>query len=158
MTDHVYLDNAATTFPKPPEVIQFMCEFYTTRGVNPGRTGFDLALELVRERWGKRMVDKGATSCFEEWSDVGSWRAGTFRGFIRTHSHAWSACPAEFLIRNLMGLEIVEPGCQKIRLNPRKIEFDYSVQYPTPRGDIRVESRKDKVEFSVPDGIQVVTD
>jgi cysteine desulfurase family protein len=45
MSDFVYLDNAATTFPKPPEVIQFMCDFYTTRGVNPGRTGFDLALE-----------------------------------------------------------------------------------------------------------------
>lgn len=45
MADFVYLDNAATTFPKPPEVIQSMCEFYQTRGVNPGRTGFDLALE-----------------------------------------------------------------------------------------------------------------
>ena len=45
MTDFVYLDNAATTFPKPPEVIQFTCDFYRTRGVNPGRTGFDLALE-----------------------------------------------------------------------------------------------------------------
>jgi cysteine desulfurase family protein len=45
MPDFVYLDNAATTFPKPPEVIQFMCDFYQTRGVNPGRTGFDLALE-----------------------------------------------------------------------------------------------------------------
>ena len=45
MSDYVYLDNAATTFPKPPEVIQFMCDFYQTRGVNPGRTGFDLALE-----------------------------------------------------------------------------------------------------------------
>ncbi len=45
MSEFVYLDNAATTFPKPPEVIQFMCDFYATRGVNPGRTGFDLALE-----------------------------------------------------------------------------------------------------------------
>ncbi len=45
MTDFVYLDNAATTFPKPPEVIRYMCDFYQTRGVNPGRTGFDLALE-----------------------------------------------------------------------------------------------------------------
>jgi len=45
MTEYVYLDNAATTFPKPPEVIRFMCEFYAARGVNPGRTGFDLALE-----------------------------------------------------------------------------------------------------------------
>ena len=45
MPDFVYLDNAATTFPKPPEVIRFMCDFYQTKGVNPGRTGFDLALE-----------------------------------------------------------------------------------------------------------------
>jgi cysteine desulfurase family protein len=45
MADFVYLDNAATTFPKPPEVIQFTCDFYQSRGVNPGRTGFDLALE-----------------------------------------------------------------------------------------------------------------
>lgn len=45
MPESVYLDNAATTFPKPPEVIQNMCDFYQTTGVNPGRTGFDLALE-----------------------------------------------------------------------------------------------------------------
>lgn len=45
MTEYVYLDNAATTFPKPPEVIESMAEFYRTRGVNPGRTGFDLAVE-----------------------------------------------------------------------------------------------------------------
>jgi cysteine desulfurase/selenocysteine lyase len=45
MSDFVYLDNAATSFPKPPEVIRFMCDFYSTRGVNPGRSGFDLSLE-----------------------------------------------------------------------------------------------------------------
>ncbi len=45
MSDYVYLDNAATSFPKPPEVIQFMADFYATKGVNPGRTGFDLAME-----------------------------------------------------------------------------------------------------------------
>jgi cysteine desulfurase family protein len=45
MSDFVYLDNAATSFPKPKEVITFMCDFYEHRGVNPGRTGFDLALE-----------------------------------------------------------------------------------------------------------------
>jgi len=44
-TDFVYLDNAATTFPKPGEVVDFMSEFCRTKGVNPGRTGFDLALE-----------------------------------------------------------------------------------------------------------------
>jgi cysteine desulfurase family protein len=45
MTDFVYLDNAATSFPKPKEVISFMCDFYENRGVNPGRSGFDLDIE-----------------------------------------------------------------------------------------------------------------
>jgi cysteine desulfurase/selenocysteine lyase len=45
MNEYVYLDNAATTFPKPPEVLSFASDFYARKGVNPGRTGFDLALE-----------------------------------------------------------------------------------------------------------------
>jgi len=44
-TDFIYLDNAATTFPKPVEVLSAASEFYMAKGVNPGRTGFDLALE-----------------------------------------------------------------------------------------------------------------
>jgi len=52
MTDIIYLDNAATTFPKPPEVYDFMINFYRTNGVNPGRTGCDMALaaeKIIRE-------------------------------------------------------------------------------------------------------------
>jgi cysteine desulfurase family protein len=41
----IYLDNAATTWPKPEHVYRFMIEFYRKTGVNPGRSGFDLALE-----------------------------------------------------------------------------------------------------------------
>jgi cysteine desulfurase family protein len=45
MSDLIYLDNAATAFPKPPEVIDTMAEFYRNYGVNPGRSGYDLAME-----------------------------------------------------------------------------------------------------------------
>lgn len=41
----IYLDNSATTFPKPVEVYDFMNNFYRTHGVNPGRSGFDAAIE-----------------------------------------------------------------------------------------------------------------
>jgi len=41
----IYLDNSATTFPKPDVVYNFMCNFYREHGVNPGRSGFDAALE-----------------------------------------------------------------------------------------------------------------
>jgi len=41
----IYLDNSATTFPKPEAVYDFMNSFYRKHGVNPGRSGFDAAIE-----------------------------------------------------------------------------------------------------------------
>jgi cysteine desulfurase family protein len=41
----IYLDNAATSFPKPEETYVFMDQFFRTHGVNPGRSGFDLCME-----------------------------------------------------------------------------------------------------------------
>jgi len=40
----IYLDNAATTFPKPPFVYDFMDDFYRKHGVNPGRAGYDACM------------------------------------------------------------------------------------------------------------------
>ncbi len=41
----IYLDNGATSFPKPEAVYTFMDEFYRHNGVSPGRSGYDLAIE-----------------------------------------------------------------------------------------------------------------
>jgi cysteine desulfurase family protein len=41
----IYLDNSATTYPKPVEVYDFMNTYYRTHGVSPGRSGFDAAIE-----------------------------------------------------------------------------------------------------------------
>ncbi len=41
----IYLDNAATTFPKPGRVLSAMVETYQRIGVSPGRGGYDLASE-----------------------------------------------------------------------------------------------------------------
>jgi len=43
--DLIYLDNAATSWPKPDKVYKFMIDFYKECGVNPGRSGFDKAIE-----------------------------------------------------------------------------------------------------------------
>jgi cysteine desulfurase / selenocysteine lyase len=45
MDNLIYLDNSATTYPKPDQVYKFMDSFYREHGVNPGRSGFDAALE-----------------------------------------------------------------------------------------------------------------
>jgi cysteine desulfurase / selenocysteine lyase len=54
----IYFDNAATAWPKPEPVYQFMMDFYRATGVNPGRSGFDLALEAgtLLDRLRKRMT------------------------------------------------------------------------------------------------------
>jgi cysteine desulfurase/selenocysteine lyase len=41
----IYLDNAATTFPKPRSVLERMVETYGRMGVSPGRGSYDLAVE-----------------------------------------------------------------------------------------------------------------
>lgn len=45
MDDLIYLDNGATSFPKPEEVYEFMDSFHRSNGVSPGRSGCDLSIE-----------------------------------------------------------------------------------------------------------------
>ena len=44
MDEFIYLDNAATSFPKPDIVHDTVRGFYSKYGVNPGRSGCDLGL------------------------------------------------------------------------------------------------------------------
>ncbi len=41
----IYLDNSATSYPKPKEVYDFMDSFYREHGVSPGRAGYDAGIE-----------------------------------------------------------------------------------------------------------------
>ena len=45
----IYLDNAATTFPKPEIVYKTMDTFYRTLGANPGRSGHKMAMLAEKE-------------------------------------------------------------------------------------------------------------
>ena len=44
MAEFIFLDNGATSYPKPDEVYVFMDKLYRKAGVNPGRSGYDLCL------------------------------------------------------------------------------------------------------------------
>lgn len=44
----IYLDNAATSWPKPPEVIRAMSDFLAYSGGNPGRSGHRLSIAAGR--------------------------------------------------------------------------------------------------------------
>ena len=69
MTDIIYLDNAATSFPKPDVVHDRMRDFYRENGVNPGRTGCDLALKAEDMIHGTRRM-------FSEFFNASLVRAG----------------------------------------------------------------------------------
>ena len=58
MSKLIFLDNGATSFPKPEEVYQYMDYFFRNYGVNPGRSGYDLCMEtgLVVEETRKMLT------------------------------------------------------------------------------------------------------
>ena len=117
----------------------------------------DLCFNEVLDRWIVRMVDRGASSTYEEWGFNGTWRHGNhFAGVLRTQSHAWSAFPAEFLIRYMIGFEIMEPGCGKIKITPRLVKFDYEVKCPVPQGIVKVIKQGSDIQVIAPDGVEVI--
>ncbi len=44
----IYLDNAATSFPKPSQTVEYLNDFVTNVGGNPGRSGHTLSLQAAR--------------------------------------------------------------------------------------------------------------
>jgi cysteine desulfurase/selenocysteine lyase len=50
----IYLDNASTSFPKPPQVQEAMIHYLNHVGANPGRSGHQLAIEASRIIQGTR--------------------------------------------------------------------------------------------------------
>lgn len=52
----IYLDNAATTFPKPECVYRVMDKFLREKGANPGRAGYRMSVEAEQEIEKSRMI------------------------------------------------------------------------------------------------------
>ncbi len=50
----IYLDNAATSWPKPPEVLKAMTDVLESAGGNPGRSGHSLSIESGRVMYDTR--------------------------------------------------------------------------------------------------------
>jgi cysteine desulfurase family protein len=59
MSKLIFLDNGATSFPKPEEVYRYMDYFFRNYGINPGRSGYDLCMEtgLVVEETRKMLTE-----------------------------------------------------------------------------------------------------
>lgn len=100
----------------------------------------------------------------EDWKEpIRSCPKGLPEGFYKQseypfdHSHGWGGTPLYALPMALSGLEILEPGMTRIRLNPDLLGFpSATVEIPTPYGIIRIEMEEGKDPLiTVPEGIAV---
>lgn len=140
----------------------------------------DKALDIIRGYWGA-MLDLGATTFFEDFDIEWMQNAGRIdeivpEGKIDVHTsygkhcykklrhslcHGWASGPVPFLTRYVLGVEVLELGCKKIKISPNLCDLEWvKGTYPTPYGVIEVEHKNvdGKVVSTVkaPNGVEVV--
>lgn len=127
------------------------------------------ALDIIRNYWGA-MLDLGATTFWEDF-DM-SWIEGSapidelvpegkkdihgdfgkfcYEGFRHSLCHGWASGPAAFLTQKIAGVEILEPGCKKVKISPDLGNLNWAkISYPTPFGSIKIDIRKEDANISV---------
>ncbi|WP_350347577.1 family 78 glycoside hydrolase catalytic domain [Agromyces sp. G08B096] len=96
-----------------------------------GRGRTDLAVADLREKYGM-MLEQGAVTCWETYP--GSTMSNVDR-VTRSHCHAWSAAPASFLPERVLGIQPLEPGFARVRIDPFAGDLDWARgRVPLPAG------------------------
>lgn len=120
------------------------------------------ALDMIRDFWGG-MLKLGATTFWEDFDirwlgnaapidrlpnpgeiDVhASYGDHCYRGFRHSLCHGWASGPTAWLSCYVLGVEILAPGCKKVRITPHLGDLAWAKgSYPTPFGIIRLEHHK----------------
>ena len=159
----IYLDNAATSFPKAPQAAQAMCGALEKVGANPGRAGHRLALAAGRIVWGCREQLAGFLSV-EDPSRIVFCQNCTdalntaIHGFVRRGDHVVSTLlehnsvlrPLSELTRmGLITLTLVRPGADG-RVTPEKVLSAF-----TPRTRLMVLTHASNVTGVVQDARRI---
>jgi len=101
-----------------------------------GREGYALDLmTAMHDRSWFNMLRVGSTVTLEAWD----WK---FKNNL-DWNHAWGAAPANIIPRRLVGVEPIEPGCSRVRIQPRPGWLRwFHAKVPTIRGPVVVEFRR----------------
>ena len=139
------------------------------------------AMDIISEYWGA-MLDLGATTFWEDFNidwmenaaridelvpegkvDVHSSYGGyCYVGFRHSFCHGWASGPTAWLSRYVLGVQVLEPGCRKVRIEPHLGNLNrVEGSFPTPQGVIRIKHEKQangKVlsDIQVPEGVELV--
>jgi len=129
------------------------------------------ALDIIRKYWG-RMIELGATSFWEFFDYPSSFDAAPideivpdgkkdihgdfgdecYNGFRCSLCHGWACGPTPFISRHVLGVEILEPGCKKMRIKPQLGDLKWiKGTYPTPYGVVKIyaENNGDGLTMSI---------
>ena len=112
------------------------------------------ALKIIREQWGV-LVNRGDTTCMERWD--ARHMEDVEGDYVLSGCHGWSAGPAALLPQYVLGVTAMEAGYKKVSIAPNLGDLEFAEgTVTTPLGLIYVKATKDGVEYTVPDGIEVV--
>ena len=134
------------------------------------------AVNDIRDYYGA-MLDLGATTFWEDFDIKWAENAGRIDEFVPEgkvdvhatyggycykqlrHSlcHGWSSGPVPFLLRYVLGVEILEPGCKKLSIKPNLSGLKWvRGTYPTPYGKVEVYYDGEYLVINAPDEIEIV--
>jgi hypothetical protein len=134
------------------------------------------ALDCIRQYWGA-MLDLGATTFWEDF-DI-DWTANAdridelvpegrkdihgdfgnycYKGFRHSLCHGWASGPTAWLSEHVLGVQIVEPGCRVVRIEPHLGDLAWAEgSYPTPMGVIKIRHDK-RADGSIQSSIEAPT-
>ena len=139
------------------------------------------AMDIISEYWGA-MLDLGATTFWEDFNidwmenaaridelvpedkvDVHSSYGGyCYVGFRHSFCHGWASGPTSWLSRYVLGVQVLEPGCRKVKIEPHLGNLNrVEGSFPTPQGVIRIKHEKGadgkiRSDIQAPDGVEIV--
>jgi alpha-L-rhamnosidase len=116
-----------------PYGAQFLVEGLYDAGA--AQAGLSLLTNKTDRGW-LNMIRSGSTITTEAWD-------AKYKKNL-TWNHAWGAAPANLIPRKLMGVEPLEPGFGRMRIDPQPAALtSASLKMPTIRGTVRVDFRRD---------------
>jgi len=120
----IYFDNAATSWPKPPEVTQEMVRFLNQVGANPGRSGHRLSVQASRVVYAAREAVSGLFNAPDPLRVVFTHNVTealnlALRGFLRSGDHIiTSSIEHNSVMRPLRALEREGVGVTVVQCSP----------------------------------------
>jgi hypothetical protein len=122
------------------------------------------ALDNIREYWGG-MLDLGATTFWEHFEidwlknanridepvaegkvDVhATYGDHCYKGFRHSFCHGWASGPTSWLSEYVLGVQVMEPGCRKVKIDPHLGDLEWvEGSFPTPYGTIFIRHEKNE--------------